>query len=107
MRTTTCSRGFGPRPRRSCSSRHRTDEEVLTMDTLRFTKTPIDTRAVPVSLGDLAASIRGRIVTPADSEWDAARQAWNLAVDQHPALVALPLDADDVRAIVQHARDYG
>ena len=77
------------------------------MDTLRFTTPEHDPDAVPVSLGDLVASIRGRIVTPGDPGWDAARQAWNLAVDQRPALVALPLDADDVRAIVQYARDHG
>src|SRR5262245_1639454 len=76
------------------------------MDTLRFTSSAHDLDAVPVSLGDLVASIRGRIVTPGDLGWDAARQAWNLAVDQQPALVALPLDSDDVRAIVQHARGH-
>jgi hypothetical protein len=65
-----------------------------------------DPDTMPVSLGDVVASIRGRIVTPGASGWDEARQAWNLAVDQRPALVALPLDPDDVRAIVQYARDH-
>ena len=33
-------------------------------------------------------SLTGRVATPADPDWDQARQAWNLAVDQHPAAVA-------------------
>ena len=50
------------------------------------------------ALSDLAASIRElAVVAPADPGWDLARQAWNLAVDQHPALVAMPLGPNDVR----------
>ena len=76
------------------------------MDTLRFTDSPHDPATVPASVGDLVASIRGRIVAPGDLGWDAARQAWNLTADLRPALVALPLDSDDVRAIVRYARDH-
>ena len=77
------------------------------METVRRINSRLDPDAVPVSLGELVASIRGRIVTPGDPQWDAARQAWNLAVDQRPALVAMPLDDDDVRAILRHARNHG
>ncbi len=42
-----------------------------------------------------------------DRGWDAARQAWNLAVDQQPAMVALPETEDDVVAAVSHARAAG
>jgi hypothetical protein len=76
------------------------------MRTLPFTDPHHEPDSVPISLGDLVASIRGRIVTPGVPGWDDARRAWNLAVDQRPALVALPLDPDDVRAIVQYARDH-
>jgi len=55
----------------------------------------LDTDALPVLTGD--------IVTPDQPEWDLARRAWNLAVDQRPALVALPADAADVRAVVEYA----
>ena len=51
--------------------------------------------------------IRGEVSAPADSGWDTARQAWNLAVDQRPALVAEPLDAADVAAVVDFARSNG
>ena len=46
----------------------------------------------------------GDVVAPADTEWDLARRAWNLAADQRPALVAFPADAGDVVAIVDFAR---
>jgi FAD/FMN-containing dehydrogenase len=48
-----------------------------------------------------------RIVGPSDSNWDEARRPWNLAHDQRPAFVALPESADDVVAIVEHARRNG
>jgi FAD/FMN-containing dehydrogenase len=52
---------------------------------------------------DDAALRPGLLVTPADPEWDEARAAWNLAVDQRPAAVALPESADDVVAVVRYA----
>ena len=56
---------------------------------------------------DLFTRISGDVVGPADTAWDQARQAWNLAVDQRPALVAFPENADDVVAIVDYARRHG
>ena len=44
---------------------------------------------------------------PGDPGWDEARRAWNLAVDQRPAAVALPETVDDVVAAVDHARTVG
>jgi len=55
----------------------------------------------------LDAAIAGAVVGPADPGWDGVRQAWNLAVDQRPAAVALPQTADDVVAIVDFAREHG
>jgi FAD/FMN-containing dehydrogenase len=52
-------------------------------------------------------AIAGDIVAPGDPEWDIARRAWNLAIDQRPALVALPADADDVRELVRYAARAG
>ena len=49
----------------------------------------------------------GRFVLPADAGWDEARVAWNLAVDQRPAAVALPAHAEDVAATVRFAREHG
>jgi FAD/FMN-containing dehydrogenase len=47
------------------------------------------------------------IVMPHDPNWNEARRAWNLAVDQQPAAVALPESARDVAAIVRWARERG
>lgn len=44
---------------------------------------------------------------PGDTGWDEARAAWNLAVDQRPAAVGLPRTADDVVALVAHAKAHG
>jgi hypothetical protein len=49
--------------------------------------------------------IRGQVATPSDSDWDEARQAWNLAADQQPRAVALVESADDVAKVVRFARD--
>ena len=47
------------------------------------------------------------LVFPGDPRWDVARRAWNLAVDQRPAAVALPESVTDVVAAVDHARAVG
>src|SRR4051812_2301469 len=55
----------------------------------------------------LRSRLAGTVAAPGDPSWDEARQAWNLAVDQQPALVALPENVDDVVAIVGFARENG
>ena len=54
---------------------------------------------------DLDARLTGEVVTPDDPGWEAARQAWNLAIDQQPAAVAVVADADDIAATVAFARE--
>jgi hypothetical protein len=51
-------------------------------------------------------SIRGRIATADDADWDEARQAWNLAADQRPSAVAVVEGAEDVSKVVGFARDH-
>lgn len=58
-------------------------------------------------LSPLRAEFAGSLHTAADPDWDEARSAWNLAVDQHPAVVAIPEDAADVARAVRFARDHG
>jgi hypothetical protein len=43
------------------------------------------------------------VVLPGDESWDEARLAWNLAVDQRPAAVAVPTSADEVAEVVRWA----
>src|SRR4051812_9661738 len=65
------------------------------------------TGGLGLDLQELRARLAGTVAAPGDASWDDARQAWNLAVDQRPALVALPENADDVVAIVEFARENG
>ncbi len=60
-----------------------------------------------MELLDLRDRIDGDVVLPGDPTWDAARQAWNLAVGQRPVAVVYPESADDVAATVRLAADRG
>ncbi len=51
--------------------------------------------------------MRGTVLGPGDEGWDAARAAWNLAVDQRPAAIVAPADVDDVVVAAAFARDAG
>jgi FAD/FMN-containing dehydrogenase len=51
--------------------------------------------------------IRPALIEPGDATYDAARQAWNLAVDQRPAAVAFPEDEAGVAAVVRYAAANG
>jgi len=55
----------------------------------------------------LGTTFEGRVVTAGDGEWDVARRAFNLAIDQRPALIAFPRSATDVAAAVRFAVDNG
>ncbi len=59
------------------------------------------------AFGRAVSRLEGKIVLPHHGRWDEARLAWNLAVDQRPAAVALPESAKDVVAVVELARDFG
>jgi FAD/FMN-containing dehydrogenase len=50
-------------------------------------------------------AIAGRVATPADADWDQARMAWNLAIDQRPSAVALVESADDAVRVVRFAAE--
>jgi FAD binding domain len=46
-------------------------------------------------------------ITATDPEWELARRAWNLTVDQRPALIAVPESAQHVAAAVRYSADRG
>ena len=56
---------------------------------------------------ELSARMSGRVVTPSDLDWDAARRVFNLAMDLSPTAVALPRDVHDVVAAIDYARVNG
>jgi hypothetical protein len=51
--------------------------------------------------------VAGRVVLPGDPDWDQARAAWNLSVDQRPAMVVHASSAEDVAAAVRFAAASG
>ncbi|RKS05844.1 FAD/FMN-containing dehydrogenase [Nocardiopsis sp. Huas11] len=65
-----------------------------------------DTATTTAGAG-LAAEARGRVLLPGDAGFEAARRPWNRAVDQPVAAVVEAADADDVAAVVRHARRAG
>jgi DNA-binding transcriptional LysR family regulator len=57
----------------------------------------LSTHPLDSDVASLRARVDGAVVLPGDDGWDAARQAWNLAADQRPTLVALPASAGAMR----------
>ncbi|HYY11438.1 MAG TPA: FAD-binding oxidoreductase [Kineosporiaceae bacterium] len=58
-------------------------------------------------LDALAVRLDGDLARPGDPEWDVARLAWQLSVDQHPAAVVHAASVDDVILTVDAARELG
>src|SRR5215469_15784049 len=55
----------------------------------------------------LRAALAGEVFVPGDPGYDRARQAWNLAVDERPAVVVMAESAADVVQAVRFARAQG
>jgi hypothetical protein len=64
-------------------------------------------RETGLDVGPLRNLLDGDAVAPGDVDWDEARLAWNLTVDQNPAAVVLPESAADVAATVAFAKAHG
>jgi FAD binding domain len=60
-----------------------------------------------ITLDRLATTLDGQLTRPGDGNWDIARQAWNLAVDQQPTVVAHAASVRDIVAVVDTARALG
>jgi len=67
-----------------------------------------DSRGVLTStLADLRQRHRGPVIAPEDYGYEQARITYNGMIDRRPALIARPLDADDVVAAVSYAVGEG
>src|SRR3954451_12201622 len=66
---------------------------------------PTTTAATPYD--ELAASLRGHVVTPADPGYDEARAVYNAMIDKRPAAIAYCRDTADVVACVRYGRAQG
>src|SRR2546423_1937735 len=74
--------------------------------------TVLDMTTPTTPISSLAARLRadgfvGRLVEPADSDYDSARAGWNGAIDRRPAAVAYASDDQDVAAAIRAARAAG
>ena len=56
---------------------------------------------------ELAAALRGDLVTPADPGYDEARAVYNAMIDKRPAVIAYCHDTADVVACVRYGRASG
>jgi FAD/FMN-containing dehydrogenase len=55
----------------------------------------------------LEQALRGRLIRPSDSDYDAARALYNGMIDKRPRLIARCVDTADVIAAVNYAREQG
>jgi len=60
-----------------------------------------------ISISDLRASISGRVITPNDPEYDAARTVFYGGIDRRPAVIVRVANTNDILCVVSIARDSG
>jgi FAD/FMN-containing dehydrogenase len=60
-----------------------------------------------VGVADLKSRFRGRVITPGDPDYDAAREVIYGGIDRRPAVIVRVADAGDVSAVVSLARETG
>ncbi len=70
------------------------------------TPSPAQTRPGGPPFAELAASMRGPVILPGDSDYDAARAVYNAMIDRHPAAVGRCRDVADVIACVRFAAEH-
>ena len=60
-----------------------------------------------VEIAALRHAVRGSVLAPGDEGWDEARTPWNVAFEQHPALIVEPANSADVQATIRFALANG
>jgi FAD/FMN-containing dehydrogenase len=60
-----------------------------------------------ISIPELQAALKGRVITPGDDGYDEARTAFPGDIDRYPALIVRVEDATDVSRVVTLARETG
>lgn len=67
-----------------------------------------DAQLLPAAaIEELRAQVAGEVILPGEALYDGARAAWNLTVQQHPALIVQAVSAADVAAAVRFAQAAG
>jgi FAD/FMN-containing dehydrogenase len=49
----------------------------------------------------------GRIITPVDPDYEAARHVWNVMIDRRPALIVRPGNPAEVQSAMRFSREHG
>ena len=65
------------------------------------------TTALSDELHRLRSEISGRVIEPADPDYDQLRSVMYGGIDRHPAAVVRVANVDDVRAVIAFARETG
>ena len=60
-----------------------------------------------ISISELQNSVRGRVITPADADYDQARTVAAGHIDRHPAAIVQVADAGDVASVIRFAGERG
>lgn len=68
--------------------------------------TTTEARPTSAPFSDLAAQLRGSVITPGDAEYDSARAVYNAMIDKHPAAIARCRDTADVVSCVRFGRKH-
>jgi len=68
----------------------------------------VDTNAgpKPADLARFGEAFGGELITPNDAGYDDARRVWNAMIDKRPAVVARPVNVEDVVAAVRFGREH-
>ncbi len=61
--------------------------------------------SLEILLNHLRDQLDGSVFTPEDPGYEAAQQAWNLSVNQHPAVIVVAQSAADIAAAIRFARN--
>ena len=60
----------------------------------------------PSAVAALREQLRGRLVSPDDTRYDAARKVWNGRIDRRPSLIAFCADEKEVVVALRFAREH-
>jgi len=72
-----------------------------------FLKAGLAVAVAAPALTKLRGRVHGVVAVPGDPHYDEGRAAWNLSVDQRPALTVMAEGEDDIVAAVNYAREKG
>ena len=66
-----------------------------------------DSKTTALPIEDIRSMFRGTVIAPEDDGYDAARFAFYGGIDNYPAVIIRPLDAEEVVRVVALARETG